>query len=147
MTDADVDGAHIATLLMTLFYKQMPELISSGHLYIALPPLFKISGGGRSFYAKDEKELEEIISKEFKNKKYEVSRFKGLGEMNADQLKDTTMNPKTRTLIRVTIPSRTEEDIEDAERTKRMVEDLMGKNVEPRFKFISENARFAEKLI
>ncbi len=147
MTDADVDGAHIASLLMTFFYKQMPELISNGHLYIALPPLYKISGGGKSFYAKTDKELNEIIEKEFKNRKYETSRFKGLGEMNSDQLKDTTMNPKTRQLVRVVIPNRTEEDMEDAGRTKKLVEDLMGKTAESRYKFIVENAKFAEKII
>ena len=101
MTDADVDGAHIASLLITFFYQEMPELIENGHLYLAMPPLFKLTHGAKSFYARDEKHKDEILKKEFAaNAKVEINRFKGLGEMNAPQLKETTMNMAKRNLLR-----------------------------------------------
>ncbi len=146
MTDADVDGAHIASLLMTFFYRQLPELISCGHLFLAMPPLYKISAKGKSFYAFDDAEKDEIIAKNFKGAACDVSRFKGLGEMNADQLKNTTMSPKSRTLLRVDIPDQTEEGLEESEFTRNLVERLMGKNAEHRFRFIQEHAKFVENI-
>ena len=104
MTDADVDGAHIASLLITFFYTQMPQLIDRGHLYLAVPPLYRLSHGGKTFYARDDKHKDEILKKEFHaNAKVEIGRFKGLGEMMAAQLKETTMDPKKRTLLRVMV--------------------------------------------
>ena len=104
MTDADVDGAHIASLLITFFYRQMPQLIDNGHLYLAVPPLYRLSHGGKIFYARDDKHRDELIKKEFHaNAKVEIGRFKGLGEMMASQLKETTMDPKKRTLLRVVV--------------------------------------------
>ncbi|MHA1550115.1 MAG: DNA topoisomerase IV subunit B [Alphaproteobacteria bacterium] len=146
MTDADVDGAHIAALLMTFFYKKMPQLIAEGHLYLALPPLYKIAHKTRTEYAFDDAAKEELMRTVFKNKKPDVSRFKGLGEMRASQLKETTMNPKTRQLLRVIIPSRTEEDLEDAEKTRQIVENLMGKKADARYRFIKENAKFVKEV-
>ena len=141
MTDADVDGAHIAALLMTFFFRSMPELIDKGHLYLAAPPLYRITQGGKSMYAMDEEERDRLIETEFKGKsKIDVGRFKGLGEMMAKQLKETTMDPDKRTLIRVHI-----EDAEDGE-TSDLVERLMGKKPEKRFEYIQENARFAEDV-
>ncbi|MFN9848390.1 MAG: DNA topoisomerase IV subunit B [Alphaproteobacteria bacterium] len=136
MTDADVDGAHIASLLITFFYRTMPELIRGGRLYLALPPLYRISHGGKADYARDPEHRDELLATEFKNKKPEISRFKGLGEMMPAQLKETTMDPATRTLARVTLP-RAEELVED------LVERLMGRRPEARFQFIQENAEFA----
>ena len=102
MTDADVDGAHIASLLITFFYQEMPELIENGHLFLAMPPLYKLTHGAKSFYARDDKHKDELIKREFAaNAKVEISRFKGLGEMNAAQLKETTMDPAKRTLLQV----------------------------------------------
>ena len=148
MTDADVDGAHIASLLMTFFYQQMPKLIENGHLYIATPPLYKIAVGGKNFYAIDDDDKDRILKKEVKgNQKPDISRFKGLGEMSALQLKETTMDKNNRILIRVLIPStNTEEGKEEAFETRRQVERLMGKNPETRFKFIIERAKFVEDL-
>jgi topoisomerase-4 subunit B len=136
MTDADVDGAHIASLLITFFYRTMPDLIRAGRLYLALPPLYRISHGAKTIYARDDAHREELLSTEFKGKKPEIGRFKGLGEMMPAQLKETTMDPAKRTLARVTLP-RAEETVED------LVEALMGRKPELRFRFIQENAEFA----
>ncbi|WP_068878056.1 MULTISPECIES: DNA topoisomerase IV subunit B [unclassified Phenylobacterium] len=136
MTDADVDGAHIASLLITFFYRTMPDLIRNGRLYLALPPLYRLSHGGKAVYARDNEHRDELLATEFKGKKPEISRFKGLGEMMPAQLKETTMDPKSRTLARVTLP-RAEEVVED------LVERLMGRKPEARFQFIQENAEFA----
>ena len=136
MTDADVDGAHIASLLITFFFRTMPDMIRSGRLYLALPPLYRISHGAKAVYAKDDAHKEELLATEFKGKKPDISRFKGLGEMMPAQLKETTMDPKSRTLARVTLP-RAEEAVED------LVEALMGRKPELRFRFIQENAEFA----
>ena len=135
MTDADVDGAHIATLLITLFYQEMPELIKNGHLYLAQPPLYRIAQGGKVFYARDDNHKDELMAKEFTGRgKIEISRFKGLGEMPAAQLKETTMKRDKRTLLRVIIPEG--KRLATAER----VDQLMGKKPELRFQFIQENA-------
>ena len=136
MTDADVDGAHIASLLITFFYRTMPQLIRAGRLFLALPPLYRISHGGRVVYARDDADREALLATEFKGKKPEVGRFKGLGEMMPAQLRETTMDPARRTLARVTLP-RSEEDVAD------LVEALMGRKPELRFRFIQENAEFA----
>ena len=148
MTDADVDGAHITSLLMTFFYQQMPKLIENGHLFIATPPLYKISAAGKNFYALDDDDKDRILKKEVKgSQKAEISRFKGLGEMSAQQLKETTMDKSKRTLLKVLIPlANTEEGKEEAFETRRMVERLMGKNPESRFKFIIERAKFVDDL-
>ncbi|MDR3126844.1 MAG: DNA topoisomerase IV subunit B [Rickettsiales bacterium] len=146
MTDADVDGAHIASLLMTFFFEQMPGLIEGGHLYLAMPPLYKVTDGKAAEYAMDDDEKDRIIAKKFGSKKVEISRFKGLGEMMPEQLKETTMNPATRTLLRIEIPGHTEEGGEDLKRTRELMSNLMGKNPEFRFRFIQEGARFARNL-
>ncbi len=147
MTDADVDGAHIASLLMTFFYQEMPQLIANGHLYLACPPLYRISHGSLIHYARDDAHKEELLARAFKGKKPEISRFKGLGEMPPQYLKDTTMDPAKRTLLRVVIPTgRSEEDHEEAKDTARMVESLMGRKPELRFQFIQERAKFARDL-
>ena len=148
MTDADVDGAHIASLLMTFFYQQMPKLIENGHLFIATPPLYKIVVGGKNYYALDDDDKDRILTKVVKgNQKPDISRFKGLGEMSAMQLKETTMDKKNRMLLRVLLPNTaTEEGKEEAFETRRQVERLMGKNPETRFKFIIERAKFVDDL-
>ena len=148
MTDADVDGAHIASLLMTFFYQHMPQLIANGHLFIATPPLYKIAVGGKNYYALDDVDKDKILAKVVKgNQKPDISRFKGLGEMSALQLKETTMDKKNRMLLKVMIPSTTtEEGKEEAFETRRQVERLMGKNPELRFKFIIEHAKFVDDL-
>ena len=140
MTDADVDGAHIASLLITFFYRQMPKLIDNGHLYLAVPPLYRLSHGGKNFYARDDKHREAILKKEFHaNAKVEVSRFKGLGEMMAAQLKETTMDPKRRTLLQVRVVD------DERKATDKSVERLMGNKPELRFEFIQERAEFADE--
>ncbi|MEY3703552.1 MAG: topoisomerase subunit [Pseudomonadota bacterium] len=144
MTDADVDGAHIATLLMTFFFQEMPDIVRRGHLYIAQPPLYRLTVGAKSLYARDDAHRAQIEANEFKGKKVDVSRFKGLGEMNPGQLKETTMDPKTRSLIRVTLP----QEYEERAGVRDLVDRLMGKNPEHRFRFIQENAsRIDEEVI
>jgi topoisomerase-4 subunit B len=141
MTDADVDGAHIASLLVTFFYREMPQLIDRGNLYLAMPPLYRLSHGGKSFYARDDAHKDEIMKKEFKaNAKVEISRFKGLGEMMPAQLKETTMKPGMRTLLKVMIAE------DDREETENLVERLMGKKPELRFQYIQEHAQFAKDI-
>jgi len=140
MTDADVDGAHIASLLITFFFRQMPRLIENRHLYLAVPPLYRLSHGGKIFYARDDKHRDEILKKEFHaNAKVEVSRFKGLGEMMAAQLKETTMDPRRRTLLRVVLLA------DEQKVTEKSVERLMGTKPEARFTFIQERAEFADE--
>ena len=146
MTDADVDGSHIASLLMAFFYQYMPQLIYGGHLYLSCPPLYKLTYGTESIYVDTDEELEDLKNNKYKNKKIEISRFKGLGEMMPNQLKETTMSPKTRRLIRVDLPPKTEDGQEDTEKTKTLVYDLMGKKPEFRFKFITEHAQFVKDL-
>ncbi|MEO8176067.1 MAG: DNA topoisomerase IV subunit B [Sphingomicrobium sp.] len=136
MTDADVDGAHIATLLMTFFFQEMPELVRRGHLFLAQPPLFRLTAGAKTLYARDDAHRAELEATEFKGKKVEVSRFKGLGEMMPAQLKTTTMDPATRSLLRVTLPS----EYQDRQPVKDLVERLMGRDPAPRFAFIQQSA-------
>jgi len=141
MTDADVDGAHIAALLITFFYQEMPELIEHGHLYLAVPPLYKLTQGAKSLYARDEKHREELLAKEFKaNPPVKIGRFKGLGEMNASELKETTMDPKKRALLRVEIGEGERSVLSDT------VNALMGSKPEARFRFIQDRAAFAQGL-
>jgi len=146
MTDADVDGSHIASLLMAFFYQYMPQLIYGGHLYLSCPPLYKLTCGTESVYVDTDEQLDDLTNNKYKNKKVEISRFKGLGEMMPNQLKETTMSPKTRRLIRVELPPKTEEGLEDTEKTKTLVYDLMGRKPEFRFKFITEHAQFIKDL-
>ena len=140
MTDADVDGAHIASLLITFFYRQMPKLIEGGRLYLAVPPLYRLSHGGKIVYARNDKHKDELLKKQFHaNAKVEVSRFKGLGEMMAAQLKETTMDPRKRTLLKVMLVEK------DKKPTQKSVERLMGTKAEARFEFIQENAEFRQR--
>jgi topoisomerase-4 subunit B len=138
MTDADVDGAHIASLLITFFYRQMPRLIDEGHLFLAVPPLYKLTHGTKSIYARDDAHKEALIKSEFNaNAKVEVNRFKGLGEMMPAQLKETTMDPAKRTMLKVVLLADDRDDTADS------VERLMGTKAEARFAFISDKAEFA----
>ncbi len=145
MTDADVDGSHIAALLLTYFYKNFPYLIENGHLYIAKPPLFRISKADKSFYAQNESEKDKIDKKYF-NGKGVISRFKGLGEMPPNQLKETTMNPKTRTLIKVNLPKKDIYEGDKRKETDELVKILMGKKPELRYEFIKDNANVINNI-
>src|SRR5690606_9236762 len=140
MTDADVDGAHIASLLITFFYQEMPELIRQGHLFMAVPPLYRISQGGVTAYARDDAHKDELLRTTFTGRgKVEIGRFKGLGEMTAQQLKETTMDPARRTLLQVELR-------QDGDATRAAIDALMGTKPESRFRFIQERAEFAEDL-
>ncbi|MCP9223211.1 DNA topoisomerase IV subunit B [Erythrobacter sp. LQ02-29] len=136
MTDADVDGAHIATLLMTFFFQEMPEVVKRGHLFLAQPPLYRLTAGKESAYARDDAHRAELEATVFKGKKVEVARFKGLGEMNPQQLRETTMAPESRGLIRITLPP----EHEQRHAVKELVDRLMGRNPEHRFNFIQNRA-------
>jgi topoisomerase IV subunit B len=140
MTDADVDGAHIASLLITFFYRQMPHLIENGHLFLAVPPLYRLSHGGKVCYARNDEHRDELLRTEFHgNAKVEIGRFKGLGEMMASQLKETTMDPRKRTLLRVMLVD------DERAKTAKSVERLMGVKAEARFEFIQERAEFTDE--
>jgi len=147
MTDADVDGAHIASLLMTFFYREMPKLIENGHLFLAQPPLYRLSKGGRTEYARDEAHKDELVRDVFGGGKIDITRFKGLGEMQSVHLRETTMDVNKRVLLKVDVPTSSDADERRLEmQTRTLVEDLMGRKPEKRFAFIQENAKFARDL-
>ena len=139
MTDADVDGAHISTLMLTFLYRFMPELIKEGHVYLAQPPLYKIEKNKKAWYAYNDEELKEILN-EIGRENNKIQRYKGLGEMDSDQLWETTMDPERRVLLRVVY------DEEQSSELDLVFTTLMGDNVEPRKIFIEENARFVSNL-
>ena len=147
MTDADVDGAHIASLLMTFFYREMPKLIENGHLFLAQPPLFRISKGGRTEYAQDDAQRDELLRTVFGGKA-DITRFKGLGEMQSVHLRETTMDPTKRVLLKVDVPTIGRRRRPPSRTCGRatLVEDLMGRKPEKRYAFIQENAKFARDL-
>ena len=138
MTDADVDGAHIATLMLTFLYRFMPELIKQGHVYLAQPPLYKLERNKKVWYAYSDEELNKILAEVGRDQNNKIQRYKGLGEMDADQLWETTMDPEQRVLLRVNMDSDTESEVDLTFTT------LMGDKVEPRREFIEANAKFAE---
>ena len=140
MTDADVDGAHIATLMLTFIYRFMPELIKQGHVYLAKPPLYKLEKNKKVWYAYSDEELAEIISEVGRDQNNKIQRYKGLGEMDAEQLWETTMDPERRILLKVCMDEETESEVDLTFTT------LMGDQVEPRRKFIEENAKFVKNL-
>ena len=142
MTDADVDGSHIATLLITFFYKYMRKLIENEKLFLAMPPLYRISSKNLTKYAYDEKQKDQILKKLNANQNVNITRYKGLGEMPADQLKVTTMNEEKRNLLKITL----HEGKNNLKKTEKIFESLMGKKAENRFKFIQQNANFKIKL-
>ena len=148
MTDADVDGAHIASLLMTYFYREIPDLIENGHLFLAMPPLYRLAQGATAVYARDDKHKEQLLRKSFKKgARVDVSRFKGLGEMPSTQLRETTMDPKKRILLRIEVPDRLKESCRaEVRRTANLVESLMGRRPELRLKFVQENAKLVRDL-
>ncbi|NTZ41818.1 DNA topoisomerase IV subunit B [Altererythrobacter sp. SALINAS58] len=141
MTDADVDGAHIATLLMTFFFQEMPDIVREGHLFLAQPPLYRLTAGKESRYARDDEHRAELEATVFKGKKVDVGRFKGLGEMNPGQLRETTMAPESRSLIRITLPP----EFEQRAAVRELVDQLMGRNPEHRFNFIQNRAGELDK--
>jgi topoisomerase-4 subunit B len=147
MTDADVDGAHIASLLMTFFFREMPKLVDGGRLFLALPPLYRLTQGATTHYARDDAHKDELLKSAFKaNQKVEISRFKGLGEMPTAYLRATTMDPRNRVLLRITLPPRAETPSAEFKRTLELVESLMGRRPELRFDYIQKNARFVRDL-
>ena len=140
MTDADVDGAHIATLLLTFIYRFMPELIKQGYVYLAQPPLYKLEKNKNVWYAYSDEELDRILREVGRDQNNKIQRYKGLGEMDAEQLWETTMDPEKRILLRVNMDEETESEVDLTFTT------LMGDKVEPRREFIEENAKYAKNL-